>query len=326
MGLLPMPQNPVHFYEKEGIYNVSLNIVNANSCSNSITMPVWVWNYNDSVNNWMCMAGFHSQRIEEANCLCYQFYDQSVGDVIEWNWDFGDGNTSTLQNPLHSFSDSIYWVSLRILTSDGCSSVFTSPVFTNDSIWIIFNEDGDVPVDSVWMPLDTCILDLGSNAVIDSAYIGTYHLVDSFKVEVTWIIWQNGVSETISVIYPVNRDGTIMFFLAIRCSGSKSTNVVTLADVITLKYSTLSANKKNMDETWVLYPNPATDLLQIQSETIMQGTKISVVDILGKSIQNTFVSGKCKNFELDVADLQPGIYFVRIETSDFTRTLKFKKE
>lgn len=325
-GFTSDAQNPVHFYEKEGIYNVSLNIVNANSCSNSITMPVWVWNYNDSINDWMCMASFYSQRIEEANCLCYQFYDQSVGDVIEWNWDFGDGTTSTLQNPMHSFGDSIYWVSLQILTSDGCSSIITSPVFTNDSIWIIFSEDGDIPIDSVWMPLDTCVLDLGANTIIDSAYIESYHLMDSFKVEVVWIIWQNGNSETITVIYPVNHDGTIMFFLAIRCAGSKSTNVLTLADVITLKYSMLSVNKKNVDETWVLYPNPATDFLQIQSDIIMQGTKITVVDILGKSIQKTCVSGKCKNYELDITDLQTGIYFVRIETSAVTKTLKFKKE
>ncbi|HBS84940.1 MAG: hypothetical protein A2W91_06875 [Bacteroidetes bacterium GWF2_38_335] len=33
-----------------------------------------------------------------------QFIDLSAGEADSWNWTFGDGNTSTLQNPLHTYA------------------------------------------------------------------------------------------------------------------------------------------------------------------------------------------------------------------------------
>lgn len=42
-----------------------------------------------------------------------QFNDLTINDPTDWLWDFGDGNTSTLQNPLHTYAvDSNYTVLL----------------------------------------------------------------------------------------------------------------------------------------------------------------------------------------------------------------------
>ena len=32
------------------------------------------------------------------------FYDTSNGEPTSWNWNFGDGNNSTDQNPVHSYA------------------------------------------------------------------------------------------------------------------------------------------------------------------------------------------------------------------------------
>ena len=43
--------------------------------------------------------------------------------VEEWSWNFGDGNTSNLQNPIHTYeNDGIYEVSLQITTDTGLES------------------------------------------------------------------------------------------------------------------------------------------------------------------------------------------------------------
>jgi PKD repeat protein len=56
------------------------------------------------------------------------FTDKSGGDNEHWDWDFGDGSTDTIQNPVHIYSTKgIYSVRLAVRTADACTdSVATS--------------------------------------------------------------------------------------------------------------------------------------------------------------------------------------------------------
>jgi YVTN family beta-propeller protein len=36
--------------------------------------------------------------------LTVQFTDKTTGEPTSWYWDFGDGTTSTLQNPVHTYN------------------------------------------------------------------------------------------------------------------------------------------------------------------------------------------------------------------------------
>jgi PKD repeat protein len=38
------------------------------------------------------------------------FKDLSAGDIKSWHWDFGDGETSTEQNPIHSYKNPDHYV------------------------------------------------------------------------------------------------------------------------------------------------------------------------------------------------------------------------
>ncbi|WP_281336203.1 PKD domain-containing protein [Flavobacterium eburneipallidum] len=50
------------------------------------------------------------------------FIDQSEGEIKSWNWDFGDGTTSTEQNPIHQYKEAgKYIVVLNIEGSKGKS-------------------------------------------------------------------------------------------------------------------------------------------------------------------------------------------------------------
>jgi gliding motility-associated-like protein len=62
-----------------------------------------------------------------------QFYDSSIvvtgSPINQWLWNFGDGSTSTLQNPLHSFSTSgNYLVSLLVTNAGGCTDTILQNV------------------------------------------------------------------------------------------------------------------------------------------------------------------------------------------------------
>jgi PKD repeat protein len=60
------------------------------------------------------------------------FFDNSTNVPLSWFWDFGDGNTSTLQNPIYSYSSSgSYTVKLVASNSGGSDSLTQQVTITN---------------------------------------------------------------------------------------------------------------------------------------------------------------------------------------------------
>jgi len=62
--------------------------------------------------NWKCIVENKEKRI-------IRFYDNSVGEITKWHWEFGDGKTSEEQNPVHQYTSSNAWT--VILTVEGPS-------------------------------------------------------------------------------------------------------------------------------------------------------------------------------------------------------------
>lgn len=53
------------------------------------------------------------------------FYETATGDVVEYFWDFGDGETSDEANPDHNYDDpGMYNVCLTINTITGCTDMY----------------------------------------------------------------------------------------------------------------------------------------------------------------------------------------------------------
>jgi gliding motility-associated-like protein len=62
--------------------------------------------------------------------ICVDFTDLSSiaapGVIAAWDWDFGDGNTSTSQNPTHCYTTpGVYTVILTAKSADGCTHTMT---------------------------------------------------------------------------------------------------------------------------------------------------------------------------------------------------------
>lgn len=60
-------------------------------------------------------AVFSATPVQGAAQLLVSFADASTGDITDWNWDFGDGGSSTLQNPSHTYTaQGSYTVTLTV--------------------------------------------------------------------------------------------------------------------------------------------------------------------------------------------------------------------
>jgi PKD repeat protein len=69
------------------------------------------------------VAGFTATPVSGTEKLEVQFTDTSTGMVTAWTWSFGDGQTSTVQNPLHTYQKvGSYTVTLTVTGPGGTSS------------------------------------------------------------------------------------------------------------------------------------------------------------------------------------------------------------
>jgi PKD repeat protein len=96
-------QNPVHEYTTNGTYTVSLKATNEFGNDLEVKTGYITVEYKDPRSP---VVDFTADPVSGVFPLTVQFNDTSTGDPTSWEWDFGDGNTSTEQNPVHVYADS----------------------------------------------------------------------------------------------------------------------------------------------------------------------------------------------------------------------------
>jgi len=75
-----------------------------------------------------------------------------------------------------------------------------------------------------------------------------------------------------------------------------------------------------------VYPNPASDQLNVVLDHEGE-IRISVIDIAGRMLQsNTYASGGFNTLNLNISDLDPGLFFIRLEAGTETQVVRFIKE
>jgi PKD repeat protein len=69
-------------------------------------------------------ADFSADRVEIRPDMEIRFLDESTGKITSWLWDFGDGGTSTQQNPTHVYlKNGYYTVTLKVTGPQGSDTV-----------------------------------------------------------------------------------------------------------------------------------------------------------------------------------------------------------
>ena len=90
-------QHPSHTYTETGTYAVQLT-VSGSAGSQTLTKDQYI-----TITEPPPAAGFIATPTTGKAPLNVTFTDLSSGSISTWNWDFGDGSTSTLQHPSHTY-------------------------------------------------------------------------------------------------------------------------------------------------------------------------------------------------------------------------------
>ena len=116
-------QHPAYTFSSPGTYTVSLDVSSAGGTDTITQVDLVV------VMEPPPAVAFEATPTSGLVPLPVSFNDLTTGDVTDWSWDFGDGTSSTLQNPSHTYTVvGTYTVALTA-TGLGGASVLTEQIF-----------------------------------------------------------------------------------------------------------------------------------------------------------------------------------------------------
>lgn len=121
-GTFSAAANPQHLYTLAGTYPVGLTVTDANGCQGEVF---------DSI-EWYPRPVIAVNVPQGAGCAPYYiFFDNQSYPINGYTtaWSFGDGNTSLLASPGHTYQNpGTYYVNLLITSPLGCQATFTDTV------------------------------------------------------------------------------------------------------------------------------------------------------------------------------------------------------
>ncbi|HMO63278.1 MAG TPA: PKD domain-containing protein [Ferruginibacter sp.] len=123
-GVISSLQHPSTIYVTPGKYKVSLT-VKGSAGVDSLVQENYIEVYFPPV------ADFSSSTMPECSPFPIQFTDKSnarSGEIVSWKWDFGDGGSSAVQHPVHSFTiPGEKDITLEVMNSYGCQAAISHP-------------------------------------------------------------------------------------------------------------------------------------------------------------------------------------------------------
>lgn len=137
-------QNPSNTYASAGLYEVSLTATNSDGSDTEVKTD-----YIEVSAPIAPSAEFTVSNTNPSAGTTVQFTDLSLNNPSTWSWNFGDGNTSTLQNPTHAYaSPGAFTVSLTVTNAFGSDqelkTAYINVLNGGTTSVVVSNADDDV--------------------------------------------------------------------------------------------------------------------------------------------------------------------------------------
>jgi len=162
-------QNTSHTFFDNGTYDVILTVWDSNNLSNNTQMSLFVDNAAPSASINVSSNVF----IVDDSISFNSTSSDSDGTIVNWTWDFDDGNFNNSAGPAHSYSNSgIYIVNLSVTDDDGSIDTITTTMVIADAL----TDDNaqDDPDNHTWDTVQEAINDVQDDDIV-YIYNGVYN-------------------------------------------------------------------------------------------------------------------------------------------------------
>lgn len=294
--------NPYHEYAHPGVYQVCMVIENNEDCRSEYCRSVCVEDFNPC-------AGFEvsfSWSVGVNNNHRIEFDGLYSGNAQSILWHFGDGSTSTAENPVHEYNQpGLYEVCVSIQNNEGCHSEYCHMI----AVDVTPDPCEDFEANFSW--------------VVDFEHGGVHfeNLSTGNPTSYTWHFGDEHVSHDEELTHHYEHSGAFQVCLHIEngdgCS-AEFCQMVFLPSYYFYVAPPLAINEIS-ESGFSVFPNPFENVIRFAEPTT--GT-LEVLDVQGRIVFNKQIVNVNS---IDLSGINAGLYLMRISSNEETRTVRVIK-
>ena len=260
------------------------------------------------------------------------FYDLSTNNPTSWSWNFGDGGTSTQQNPVYKYNNpGTYNVSLIVSNAGGSNTKIKYN-------YIVVNCDtAEIPINGnqINTNCNSYIFDDGRSLNYSNNADGsiTIQPANASSVMLQFLTFDFATGDTLFIYNAATMNSSTL--IGAFTGNSLPANITSSTGVMTVRQKTngnttrtgflaewtcSNAINEFSSESFSIYPNPTQGTVFIENLQNKKITTLSVYSLLGKHIATISNPGSIIN--LNDYNLSNGVYFIEINKKYYYKISK----
>lgn len=329
--------NPTVIFNNNAGYNwANVTVTDSTGCTSSYSIAV---PFTPANGNCFSSFGLYSNyQFGNAGEVFFQSYTQNLNPAnVTYSWDFGDGSTSTQENPIHIFSSTGFYNICLTTTSNGCTYTTCNYEYIDLAWWNNNPFQGNCTAGFMIL----------TNQVNNAGLINIINTSQGNNLFYTWSFGNGFISNNPLPFTTINNPGIYEICVSIldtinNCSDSFC-DTITIDSLGNVFRSAMSGNigllvsgtpqpnallsaidgEKAMKDITIV-PNPNNGIFSLNADWMQGLSQIEVIDLTGKLVHsqtiNTTKGQKAATINLqDVAD---GSYLVRVVSDQRVQTVK----
>ncbi|MCC6370828.1 MAG: PKD domain-containing protein [Bacteroidia bacterium] len=291
----------------DGTYTVQTQLNHGpNNCLQNMNAIITITN-----NPCFANAGF-TQTLNSGGQVQFSLTSPSSNSNIAYYWDFGDGVTSTLASPIHTFPS---------------AGNFTTMLISHHSTYTVACSDtSTVNISVSGIP---CVAN--SNFSFQSTSVPhQYYITPSFPYNISSVTWDWGDGSSSNVLYTSHTYSTagsydVCMTVTAACGSTSTTcynQTVAKGSSGGMVYvyvqqpeKITNANSEDSEKmSYLLFPNPCENQINLRFNNDIEISQIQIFSLYGQEVYCQKYYAKTDFYTCDLKSISNGVYYLKLNT------------